>query len=69
VSAVVFSTWQNEFVDNRLKSLDQAKESEKLEVDIRKHNNQEVNFGLTGEEAAAEADRCMRCYYVSMVAV
>lgn len=44
-------------------------ESEKLGVDIRKYNNQEVNFGLTGEEAAAEADRCMRCYYISMVAV
>ena len=69
MSAVVFSTWQNEFVDNRSKSPDQAKESEKLGVDIRKYDNQEVNFGLTGEEAAAEADRCMRCYYISMVAV
>ena len=69
MSAVVFSTWQNEFVDNRLKSLDQAKESEKLEVDTRKYNNQEVNFGLTGEEAATGVDRCTRCYYVSMVAV
>ena len=69
MSAVVFSTWQNEFVDNRSKSPDQAKESEKLGVDIRKYNNKEVNFGLTGEEAAAEADRCMRCYYISMVAV
>ncbi|MCB4757916.1 MAG: FAD-dependent oxidoreductase [Sulfurovum sp.] len=43
--------------------------SEKLEVDERKHNNKEVNFGFTGEEAIAEAERCMRCYYISMVAV
>ena len=44
-------------------------ESKKLGVDIRKDNNQEVNLGLTGEEATAEAERCMRCYYISMVAV
>jgi formate dehydrogenase beta subunit len=44
-------------------------ESEKLGVDERKSNNREVNLGFTGEEAAAEADRCMRCYYISMVAV
>ncbi|MCB4760802.1 MAG: FAD-dependent oxidoreductase, partial [Sulfurovum sp.] len=43
--------------------------SEKLEVDERKHNNKEVNLGFTGEEAIAEAERCMRCYYISMVAV
>jgi len=44
-------------------------ESEKLEVDERKDNNAEVNLGFTGEEAIAEAERCMRCYYISMVAV
>ena len=44
-------------------------ESEKLGVDERKDNNQEVNLGFTGEEALAEAERCMRCYYISMVAV
>ena len=42
-------------------------ESEKLGVDERKDNNQEVNLGFTGEEAIAEAERCMRCYYISMV--
>ena len=44
-------------------------ESEKLTVDERKTNNREVNLGFTGEEAVAEAERCMRCYYISMVAV
>ena len=44
-------------------------ESEKLGVDERKDNNQEVNLGFTGEEATAEAERCMRCYYISMVVV
>jgi formate dehydrogenase beta subunit len=43
--------------------------SEKLEVDERKTNNKEVNLGFTGEEALSEAERCMRCYYISMVAV
>jgi len=43
--------------------------SEKLEAEERKHNNLEVNLGLTGEQAIAEAERCMRCYYISMVAV
>ncbi len=43
--------------------------SEKLEVDERKDNNLEVNLGFTGEQAVAEAERCMRCYYISMVAV
>lgn len=41
--------------------------SQKLETDERKYNNQEVNLGFTGEEALAEAQRCMRCYYISMV--
>jgi formate dehydrogenase beta subunit len=44
-------------------------QSEKLSVDERKTNNKEVNLGFTGEEATAEAERCMRCYYISMVAV
>jgi len=43
--------------------------SEKLGVDERKTNNLEVNLGFTGEEAIAEAERCMRCYYIAMVAV
>ena len=43
--------------------------SEKLGVDERRDNNKEVNLGFTGEEALAEAERCMRCYYISMVAV
>lgn len=43
--------------------------SEKLGVDERIDNNKEVNLGFTGEEAIAEAERCMRCYYISMVAV
>ncbi len=42
--------------------------SEKLEVDDRKNNNKEVNLGFTQEEAIAEAERCMRCYYIAMVA-
>ena len=42
--------------------------SEKLPVEIRKYNNQEVNLGFTQEEAMAEAERCMRCYYIAMVA-
>jgi len=44
-------------------------ESEKLGVEERKTNNKEVNLGFTGEEALEEAERCMRCYYISMVAV
>ena len=43
--------------------------SEKLSVDERKDNNKEVNLGFTGDEAISEAERCMRCYYISMVAV
>ena len=41
--------------------------SEKLGVDERKDNNREVNYGFTQEEAISEADRCMRCYYISMI--
>jgi formate dehydrogenase beta subunit len=43
-------------------------ESEKLGVDVRKDNNREVNLGFTQEEAMNEADRCMRCYYIAMIA-
>jgi len=43
--------------------------SEKMAVDIRKDNNLEVNFGFTREQAVSEAERCMRCYYIAMVAV
>ncbi|MEA3290283.1 MAG: FAD-dependent oxidoreductase [Campylobacterota bacterium] len=43
--------------------------SEKLETEVRKDNNAEVNLGFTAEEAQAEAERCMRCYYLGMVAV
>ena len=39
-----------------------------LDVDVRKDNNKEVNLGFTQEEALSEADRCMRCYYIAMVA-
>ncbi len=42
--------------------------SEVLPTDIRKSNNQEVNFGLTQEQAISESERCMRCYYIAMVA-
>ena len=43
--------------------------SEKLEADVRKDNNKEVNLGFTADEAMAEAQRCMRCYYLGMVAI
>ena len=43
-------------------------QSEVLDVDIRKYNNEEVNFGFTQEQAISEAERCMRCYYIAMVA-
>jgi formate dehydrogenase beta subunit len=42
--------------------------SEVLDVEIRKYNDDEVNFGLTQEQAIDEANRCMRCYYIAMVA-
>ena len=43
--------------------------SEKVETDDRKDNNKEVNLGFTVDEAQAEAQRCMRCYYLGMVSV
>lgn len=42
-------------------------EAEIVDVDIRKFNNVEVNIGYTQDQAMAEADRCMRCYYIAMV--
>ncbi|MBU0720865.1 FAD-dependent oxidoreductase [bacterium] len=39
-----------------------------LEADERKYNNKEVNLGFTQEEALSEAERCMRCYYIAMIA-
>lgn len=41
--------------------------SEVLDIEYRKHNNEEVNLGFTQEEAMSEAERCMRCYYIAMV--
>jgi len=42
--------------------------SEVVDVDIRKSSNVEVNLGFTQEQAISEAERCMRCYYIAMVA-
>jgi len=42
--------------------------SEVLEVNERRDNNLEVNYGFTQEQAILEAERCMRCYYIAMVA-
>jgi formate dehydrogenase beta subunit len=42
--------------------------SEVLTVDERKDNNREVKYGFTQEEALSEAERCMRCYYIAMIA-
>ena len=42
--------------------------SEVLSADDRKNNNKEVSFGFTQEQAIAESNRCMRCYYIAMVA-
>jgi formate dehydrogenase beta subunit len=43
--------------------------SEKLETNVRKDNNKEVNLGFTASEAQSEAERCMRCYYIGMVSI
>jgi formate dehydrogenase beta subunit len=43
--------------------------SRKLDVEYRKDKQDEVNFGFTREQAVNEASRCMRCYYIAMVAV
>ncbi len=42
--------------------------SEVLGVDERRDNNKEVNYGFTQDQAISEAERCMRCYYIAMVA-
>ena len=42
--------------------------SEVLTVEERRDNNREVKYALTQEEAMSEAERCMRCYYIAMVA-
>ncbi|QOY54368.1 FAD-dependent oxidoreductase [Candidatus Sulfurimonas marisnigri] len=42
--------------------------SEVVDVDDRKYNNREVNYGFTQEQSISEAERCMRCYYIAMVA-
>ncbi len=43
--------------------------SRKLSVESRKFSQEEVNFGFTHQQAINEASRCMRCYYIAMVAV
>ncbi|MDR2151853.1 MAG: FAD-dependent oxidoreductase [Helicobacteraceae bacterium] len=43
--------------------------SQKLPAEIRKTNCDEVNFGLSRKAAFAEADRCMRCYYIALAAL
>lgn len=59
---------KKEVVKGWLKGLPREN-SEKLEVEIRKTNNLEVNYGFTMEQAIDEANRCMRCYYIAMAAV
>ena len=44
-------------------------QSEIVPANDRKFNNLEVNLGFTQEQAIAESERCMRCYYIAMVAV
>lgn len=43
--------------------------SNKLSPEYRATNFEEVNFGLSREDALHEASRCMRCYYISMCVV
>jgi len=45
------------------------KVSEKLDADYRKDKQDEVNLGFTQDEAISEAQRCMRCYYIAMIAI
>lgn len=40
-----------------------------LPPDTRKHTFDEVEKGYTPQEAMAEADRCLRCYRIAMVAL
>ncbi len=58
---------KNEKVTGWLPGIPRQK-SEVVDVDIRKYSNVEVNFGFTQEQAISEAERCMRCYYIAMVA-
>ncbi len=44
-------------------------ESSILSVDERIDNDKEVKAGLTQQQALQEANRCMRCYYISMAVV
>jgi len=59
---------KNEKITNWMPGLPRE-HSEKVATEIRKDNNVEVNLGFTAEEAQAEAERCMRCYYLGMVSV
>lgn len=43
--------------------------SNKLDSSYRARNFEEVNLGFTNEMAITEAQRCMRCYYISMCVV
>lgn len=45
------------------------KHLEMLPPDTRKYTFDEVEEGYTPQEAMAEADRCLRCYRVAMVAI
>lgn len=59
---------KKERVSGWLKGVDRSV-SKKLPVDYRVRNNEEVNFGFTPMQAFSEAERCMRCYYIAMVAL
>ncbi|GHS89413.1 NADPH-Fe(3+) oxidoreductase subunit beta [Campylobacterota bacterium] len=41
----------------------------KLSAADRANNHCEVSFGLSADGALAEAERCMRCYYIAMAAL
>lgn len=43
--------------------------SSKLDPEYRASNFEEVNLGFTNEMAITEAQRCMRCYYISMCVI
>lgn len=43
--------------------------SDKLQPEYRASNFEEVNLGFDNEMAINEAQRCMRCYYISMCVV
>ena len=38
-------------------------------IQARKGNYKEVELGFSDQEAIKEAERCLRCYRVSMIAV